>query len=103
MMSEQYNLYLVSSLKEILGNDEAVSKLERFSNDIDDGKKRPPLLIFGPSGIGKTASVHALAKAHNWNIVELNAGDYRDKEAIERKLAAASMSEAAPVIVVIVP
>src|SRR5271157_4589667 len=92
MMGEQYDLYRVSSLKEILGNDEAISKLERFSNDVDEGKRRQPLLLFGPSGTGKTTSVHTLAKSCNWNVVELNASDYRDKEAIEKKLAAASMS-----------
>ena len=91
-MQRQYNLYETSSMRDILGNEEAVGRLERFAKDIESGKGRTPLLVFGPPGIGKTAAVHMLAKEFRWNVVEMNASDYRDKESIERKLAAASTS-----------
>jgi replication factor C large subunit len=88
----RYDFYEVTSLRGILGNDDAVGRLEGFSKDIDEGKSRTPLLLFGPPGTGKTASVHALAAERGWNIVELNASDYRDKETIERRMSAASKS-----------
>lgn len=88
----RYDFYEVTSLRGILGNEEAISLLEGFSNDIDAGKNRTPLLLFGPPGTGKTASVHALAAERGWNVVELNASDCRDKETIERRMSAASKS-----------
>ena len=91
-MQKKYDLYEISSIREIIGNDEAVRRLVSFSSDIENGKTRTPLLIFGPPGTGKTAAVHALAKERGWNVVELNASDYRDRETIERNLVAASKS-----------
>ncbi len=91
-MQESYNFYEISSLREIIGNDDAVRRMVGFSSDIENGKTRAPLLVFGPPGSGKTAAVHALAKERGWNVVELNASDYRDRESIERTLVAASKS-----------
>ncbi len=54
--------------------------------------KRRPILISGPCGTGKSASARLIAEQHGWNIVELNASDYRDKESIEKLLTAASQS-----------
>jgi replication factor C large subunit len=82
----------VASLNEIVGNDHAVSELRKFASDIEAGAKRRPMLIYGPSGTGKTASAHALAAEFKWNIVELSASDYRDKETIEKVLVAPSNS-----------
>lgn len=91
-MQRQYDLYEISSMRDILGQEEAISRLERFANDIDEGRRRTPLLVFGAPGTGKTAAVHVLAKKRKWNVVELNASDYRDRETIERRLVAASTS-----------
>ncbi len=49
-------------------------------------------MISGPPGVGKSASVKLIAEAHNWNIVEMNASDYRSKDAIDRMLLSASQS-----------
>ncbi len=84
--------YRLSSLGEILGNESAVGKLRKFASDIDNGKARQPLLVYGPAGTGKTASVHLLSEEHGWNLVEMGANDYRDKASIERRLIAAATS-----------
>jgi len=88
----EYDLYEVGSLDGILGNDHAVKRLRDFASDINKGVKRGPLMVCGPTGIGKTAAVHLLAKENDWNVVELNASDYRDKETIERSLLSAATS-----------
>ena len=88
-----YDLYNVETLEGILGNDGAVGKLRGFAASINRGSKNPPLLVYGPSGIGKSAAVHLLAKENNWNVVELNASDYRNKETIETRLVSAATSK----------
>ncbi|MDE1833473.1 MAG: replication factor C large subunit [Candidatus Micrarchaeota archaeon] len=86
------DIYGVGSLAEIVGNEESMRRLTLFASDIENGTKRTPLLVYGPSGIGKTAAVHLLAEEKGWNVVELNAGDYRDKETIEQRLISAATS-----------
>ena len=87
-----YDLYNVDSLDDILGNEYPIVKLREFARDINAGIKKAPLLVFGPAGIGKSAAVHLLAKESGWNVVELNASDYRDKETIEERLISAATS-----------
>lgn len=89
----EYDLYEVSFLEDIKGNEHQIGKLRAFANEINKGVRRMPLLVFGPSGIGKSAAVNLLAKENNWNVVELNASDYRDKETIESRLISAATSK----------
>ncbi|HUC39085.1 MAG TPA: replication factor C large subunit [Candidatus Acidoferrum sp.] len=76
----------VSSIEEVLGNRDSIEYLKRFAIDIDNNVARKPVLIFGPTGTGKTITAHMLAKWRNWNIIEMSASDYRDSEAVERRL-----------------
>ncbi len=80
----------IESIDEVIGNNNAISFMKRFASDFESGSKRKPLMIFGPSGIGKTLSTHMLAKQFKWNIVEMNASDYRDRQSIESLLQGAS-------------
>src|SRR3989338_3981314 len=41
-----------------------------------------PALLYGPVGCGKTASIYALAHDMDYEIIEINASDVRNKEAI---------------------
>jgi replication factor C large subunit len=74
--------YQPKKLSEIAGQPDAIKML----------KIRPskPLLIYGPPGTWKTASVHALANDLKAELIELNASDFRNKEHIERILKPAS-------------
>ena len=83
-------LYAVDSLSDIQGNDAAVTKLRRFAAAFARGGKAKPVMLSGPPGVGKTSSAYALAKEQGWNLIELSASEYRNKESIERIAVAAS-------------
>lgn len=74
----------------VVGNDEAVSAVRKYANDIDRGIKRKPLLVSGPSGTGKSMIAHSVAAEHSWNVLELNASDYRDAAEIGKITSAAT-------------
>ncbi len=62
-----------------------IAALEKFVRNFAKQKKKA-MLLYGPSGTGKSCAVHALAKDLNWEIVELNASDVRNEEQINEKL-----------------
>ncbi len=69
---------------EIFGQDIALRELkECIINKI-------PTVLTGSHGVGKTASVYAMAKELNYEVVESNSSDIRDKERIESFLGNAS-------------
>ena len=67
--------YKPKSVKEILG--QAVAILQ-----VKDNLKKP-ILIYGPPGTGKTATVYGLSYDLGYEIIELNASDFRNKEEID--------------------
>src|SRR3989338_6682919 len=74
------NKYKPKSLNEIIGQNSAISKLRKAVNE------KKPALIYGVPGIGKSSSVYALAKDLGYEIMEVNASDYRNKEQIDEKV-----------------
>ncbi len=80
----------VDSLDGVVGNPLSIEYLKRYAADIEKGNSRKPVLLYGPSGTGKTLVVHMLAKWIGWNLVEMSASDYRDSAAIERRLHVSS-------------
>ncbi len=71
------NKYKPKTLKEIYGQDGSLEELRKFI------LKKEPVLIYGKTGVGKTASVYALAKELDYEILEVNASDLRNKEQIQ--------------------
>ena len=68
---------------EILGQEEALFKLREAV------KLKRTVLIYGPSGTGKTSSVHVIGKELGLEVFEVNASDARNKENIENNLGSA--------------
>ncbi len=89
MLAEKY---APENIKDILNNKEAIARLENFANAYINGELRKPLLIYGPTGVGKTTAVYALAKTFNFDLIELNASDYRDAQRLNKKVMPAMSS-----------
>lgn len=68
--------YAPKSLLGIVGQDLALTKLKGVV------EQKGIALLYGPTGVGKTASIYALASDLGYEVLELNASDFRDGERI---------------------
>lgn len=84
--------YAPNTLNQIIGNTQSVNRLLEFGLDAQEKKFSKPLLIYGPPGVGKTAAIHALAYSNGFELLELNASDYRDSETLKKTLLPATTS-----------
>ncbi|MCX6773076.1 MAG: AAA family ATPase, partial [Candidatus Micrarchaeota archaeon] len=81
-----------SALSELIGNSEAFATAKQWAQEWQAGTKGRPLLLYGPTGVGKTALAHAVASEFNWQLFEFNASDLRDAESVEQILSNAANS-----------
>ncbi len=56
-----------------------------FATNYSKQKKRA-MMLYGPTGTGKTTVVHALAKRLGFELVEVNASDHRNADEINSKI-----------------
>jgi replication factor C large subunit len=52
--------------------------------------KTKPLMLFGPTGSGKTALANAIALEMNWNLVQFDAFDFYDEDKLKSALSSVS-------------
>lgn len=76
--------HLPSSSQFIIGRDEELKEVKDFLDNFP--QKKRSLLLYGPCGSGKTSFVHAIAKERNFELLELNASDARNKDQILEKI-----------------
>ena len=81
--------YVPASLDEIEGH--VVAK-QTIVDGLQD-PKRKCVLLYGPPGTGKTSLVHALAKEYGFELVEVNASDYRTADMISSTLGGALLQQ----------
>jgi replication factor C large subunit len=74
--------------KDLIGQDSGMRQLRDFVLNFKKQKKRA-MLLYGPTGTGKTAAVHALAKELDLELIELNASDFRNEAQISLVLGGA--------------
>jgi len=74
--------------KDLVGQDKQLSNLKTFIKYYKNNKKKT-CILFGPSGCGKTSSVYALANDLKYEVVEVNASDFRNKDQINSRIGSA--------------
>jgi replication factor C large subunit len=86
--------YRPRTLGDVVGNKKAVQDLRAWAEEWQSGiPEKRAVVLYGPAGIGKTSSAHALARDMEWEVIELNASDQRTAGVIEKVAgSAASMN-----------
>ncbi len=72
--------YTPQKKDDIAGQDGAVDRVFSFVRDYNKGDK--PLLLYGPTGTGKTVAAYTAGKKFDLEILEVNASDTRNKKSI---------------------
>lgn len=84
--------YAPEKIDGIAGNEEARTTIKRWMLEWLRGKRQRPILIYGPTGTGKTVVAYALKSEFDLELVEMNASDLRNTANVERVLASAGSS-----------
>ncbi len=82
-MSTWTEKYRPKSLRDVTGNPTAVEELEKWALAWEKGNPdRRAAILYGPPGTGKTSAALALAADKKWTVVEMNASDKRNADAV---------------------
>ncbi len=82
--------YAPGLLEDVVGNPSALDAVTKWADSWKPGAKA--LLLVGGPGIGKTATALALARTKNWDLLEMNSSEQRNKAIIQRTAGLASVS-----------
>lgn len=79
--------YKPRKLNDIKGN---TFSLKLLKDCVVNFRKGKGVLLYGWNGVGKSVSVYALANELGYEVIELNASDYRDKDSIKNIIGESS-------------
>lgn len=86
--------YRPAKLDDVVGNGPAIATLKKWAASWENGTpEKRAVVLSGRAGVGKTSTALALAADLNWGVIELNASDARNEEAIKRVAGAGSINE----------
>lgn len=74
--------------QEIIGQDRAFNELKDYVRNYSRQRKKG-LILYGPSGTGKTSSVYVIASLLSLEVLEINASDVRNAAQINDKIGSA--------------
>ncbi|MEF8832506.1 MAG: replication factor C large subunit [Candidatus Thermoplasmatota archaeon] len=77
--------YRPQDLSDVVGNKKAIRELKSWASKWVSGKpSKKAVVLAGKPGIGKTSAALALANHMNWEALEMNASDQRNRESIQK-------------------
>lgn len=86
--------YRPKTLDDIVGNGPALATLKKWAASWENGvPEKRAVVLSGRAGVGKTSMALALAYDLGWGIIELNASDARNEEAIRKVAGAGAINE----------
>ena len=87
--------YRPRTLDDVVGNNKAVQSLLSWARSWEGGKppKKRAAILAGSAGVGKTSAAHALANDMGWGVIELNASDTRNADAIRKVATAGALNQ----------
>ncbi|MEM4605833.1 MAG: replication factor C large subunit [Candidatus Pacearchaeota archaeon] len=80
--------YRPTSYSFVIGQELAIEKVRNFLKNFP---KKRAVVLYGPTGVGKTSLAYAIAAETDSEILELNASDFRDKQKISNIIGPASI------------
>ncbi|MGQ9514565.1 MAG: AAA family ATPase, partial [Thermoproteota archaeon] len=83
--------YKPLSRREIVGNESSVRHVFEWLKGWE--KNRTAILLYGPPGVGKTASVEAISRELDYNLLEMNASEIRTEDKINELILPALSSK----------
>jgi replication factor C large subunit len=94
-MEDWTEKYRPKTLRDVVGNDRALSSLRTWAGRWNKGKppEKRAAILSGKPGTGKTSSALALASDMGWTVLELNASDARNETAIKRVAQTGAINE----------
>ena len=73
--------YRPRRVAEVVGNKESIQRFLSWIKSWEKGRpEKKAALLYGPAGVGKTSLVLAYGNEHGYDVVEVNASDWRDQE-----------------------
>ena len=84
--------YAPKKLDELIGNPDRIEHVRQWMLQWISGKKRKPLLIWGPPGTGKTSIAYALKQEYDLDLIEMNASELRNKKRVARVLGQSTLA-----------
>ncbi|MFX1295541.1 MAG: replication factor C large subunit [Promethearchaeota archaeon] len=86
--------YIPQKEEDIVGNPSAIRNINAYL--LNFGKKTSKnnaLILVGPPGTGKTSTIYVIATKYNYDLLEINASDFRNENIIKRTVGTAAIKK----------